>query len=92
MTREDDFRHWETACHTALVATATHLGSTVFLSSRKTTILTQSRFRIEQALKAPKGIASGSIAALVRQGGEVVDAGERLRVGGGFGPFIAGQR
>jgi hypothetical protein len=89
----NDFKHYSIFCRASLIATGTHLDSRSFLAFSGQMILTADRFRIDEMIKAPSGIAAGGIVTIARPGGEVVDAGETLRVVvvGSGGPYIVQQ-
>jgi len=69
-------------CVSSAVMLATNLSSTSYLSQAKDTLMTVSDFAVVVVIKGdPEGVArAGNTVEVVRIGGEVTDAGEKLRV------------
>lgn len=80
-------------CRTPTVVSGILLSSIARLDSAGDMIVTLARFRVDDPIKAPPGIAAGTTLTVIREGGEVTDNGIRLRLHAvGRDNFVPGQR
>lgn len=79
-------------CGSNAIVTGTLLDTTARLDSAGDMIVTLARFRIDDRIKSAPDMAPGTIITVIREGGEVADGGERLRLHvSGRDDFIPGQ-
>jgi hypothetical protein len=78
-SQRDKQLHSQYCKHDAIV-TAKAVSSTSHLVRNKSSIITTTNFQIHEVIKPADGLASGDEISVVRQGGEVSDQGETLRV------------
>ncbi|MEO6277999.1 hypothetical protein [Roseateles sp.] len=72
--------HYNSYCFSEALVLAQTQDSQSVLTSDDRAILTRTRLKVLDVIKAPPALAAGDQIAVVRFGGEVLDHGERLRV------------